>query len=507
MDDFLSDIESGEIQLHNSLQFELKSEYIPHPGLKCNEYTQEFYLFIPDSLKINNQTYSKEQFYRDQSNYIRYKTPIFSLSELIDLENHRSPIFRIFSLGNRLTEADAQMLAEDELKLLGNIVNSSLRRRTSFSIQLAKSQVRKQSTTSLKEEVKALLRDLQNFRDTFFRLRCFIQEYGEAEPLLKHLVYVEEFISNSVNYSLTEFLRFIRSQELSDQEEIDKEISTALLKEKQFRITMGLEPKESDRTPLEREFFFYRAGLLHKYVLDALHLEVNRSTPEPAIKNVVGCLAAGIAMLIYFVMFIWLGKVFIINSQPFIITTVVLYILKDRLKEGVKTVSYGIAFKWFSDYTTAIKSPDRKQSLGSLEETFSFVLPTQLPSEIVAIRNKEFHHVLEDFTRPESVIYYKKKMLMEGSSSVLQNRRHNLNIIFRFNIMHFLAKADYPYHTYWSFDDKTSKLHPFRLPKVYHVNIIMKNTIMNESDKVEVELKKFRLVIDKNGIKRIERVT
>lgn len=85
-------------------------------------------------------------------------------------------------------------------------------------------------------------------------------------------------------------------------------------------------------------------------------------------------------------------------------------------------------------------------------------------------------------------------------------RRNALNLIYRFNIHSFLQKADNPVHEYVKIDPETHEFIRKELPKVYHLNIILKNTYMNEDLKEEIEFKKFRIILDKNGIKRIEKL-
>lgn len=79
MDEFIEDLTSGELQIRDRWQFELKSEFFPSSSQKNSHYNQEFYFFIPNALQINKLTYRKEDFYIDLTNLIRYKTPTFSL--------------------------------------------------------------------------------------------------------------------------------------------------------------------------------------------------------------------------------------------------------------------------------------------------------------------------------------------------------------------------------------------------------------------------------------------
>jgi hypothetical protein len=210
-------------------------------------------------------------------------------------------------------------------------------------------------------------------------------------------------------------------------------------------------------------------------------------------------------MFIYFSLFVWLGTVFIINSEPFIVFTVIIYVLKDRIKEGLKSLSYRKAFKWFSDFTTLIKSPDQNHNLGVVKESFSFLDPKQISPDIKKSRNAEFHTILETYQRPETVLYYKRAVEI-NTPKFKDSRRYCLNIIFRFNIHRFLLKAGNAIETHVILDPDSKRLLNVRLPKVYHLNLIIRNTTVQPDAPPVVEFKKLRIIMDKGGIKRIEQL-
>ena len=56
-----------ELHVRDAYQFELKSDLFVDQESKKREFTQDFYLFIPQALQINTNTYSKDEFYRDQT--------------------------------------------------------------------------------------------------------------------------------------------------------------------------------------------------------------------------------------------------------------------------------------------------------------------------------------------------------------------------------------------------------------------------------------------------------
>ncbi|KAF3362148.1 putative membrane protein [Chlamydiales bacterium STE3] len=487
MDEFWQDLVSGEIQFRDKWQFELKSEFSLKRPHKASTYTQEFYIFIPNSLQVNDQVYPKEEFYRDQTNLIRYKTPKFSLRALMDKKQLGSPLNRLKAMLGSQSKVNAEAI-EDELKLLGNIFRSSLR--DQILKILTPSQFNNQEIVKFCSEIKAFRKYFLEMQESFETTLI-----NSQISIAFHLI--DEFISNSIDYFLTGLLQEARKRSLD--EEIDNRICHLIIEEKKYREKIAPASEE-------KEAFFYRNGLLKKFVIDALMLNTSRSSVQQKYGHYIGAISAGVAMLIYILLFIWQGQVFVMNSEPFIILTVLAYILKDRLKESLKNISYQRALLWFSDYTIEIQSPNEKNIIGELRESFTFVDENAVNPEILKVRNKEFHSILSAVKRPEQVMYIKKIVKIFPDEEFLLKRRKALNMIFRYNIQDFLTKASDPMHNYTTLNPDTRELIHTSLPKIYHLNIILRNTFQDENMKTKVEIKKFRLIIDKEGIKHIDQI-
>ncbi|MFT4551849.1 MAG: hypothetical protein ACI9S8_000470 [Chlamydiales bacterium] len=502
MDKFWKEIAEGDIRFRDNLQFELKSDFTPVPNLSNNAHTQEFYLFIPNVLQVNSNTYSKKQFYRDQTNLIRYKTPEFTFEELLDPENPLSPLARIYELITKPHSMENVEIIQDEVKLLGNIVRSALRKSVNELIdKLNNPSVNNEEWS---HEISAYQKDVYRFFEMFQPLQENFSQTWTHPLLLKHFHYVNDFISDSIDYYTTGLLDELRTSEHEDLKSADANLCSILIQERERREKKSLEPKGNVEDTMENEYILYRKGLLNQFVLDALLLTVKRKANLQKYAHFIGSFAAGLAMLVYLILFIWQGEVFVINSIPFVIITTFLYILKDRMKEGIKTLYQRKAFKWFPDYTTEIRTPDGKTAIGKLTESFTWVDEDKIPKNIRDTRDQQFHTVLETFRRHEKVIYYKKRMILKNCSAKNHARRLGLNTIFRFNIHEFLHKASNAFSSYASLNQDNLLIGEKRLPKVYHLNMIMVNRFFDKDLKEQCELKKFRLIIDKNGIKRVE---
>lgn len=472
---FLGSLHGGDIQLRDNFQFELKSEVLPLKGKKKQCLVQEFYLFVPNALRINPHTYSKSQFYSDQSCFIRHKTPEMEISTAIDLSNPVSPLYQC----ELHRQSGNQGEAEKSLKLFGNIIRSALRVRIAAIVDLIHHQQNVDvQICLLKEHIHALNEVLEGFKKKL------------VEPnLLICLDYVHQFINNVSSYYLVGCLDVLRHVHSSD--EVSDRLLTELLK--------GYETVDEEMSEQESEKVLYRRSLLNKYVLDALLLSINRFSIKQKWGDIIASIAAFIAMFVFLILFTWKSKYIVVDSTAFILVTSILYIVKDRLKEWLK--QFALAYRSLSDFTTEIKTPDERYTIGKQKDFFSFIKQKQMDKEIVSIRNSEFHEVLDKFQRPEQIIYYKNQVELNPMID-----DEGLNLIFRLNIHSIIAKAGNSSRTFMTLDRQTGGILMRPLPKVYHINIVLKNRYFESDQTQKAEIKKFRLVVDGNGIKRVQQI-
>lgn len=506
LESFLSDLHYEDIHFRDSLQFELQSDFAPLAYAKETVATQELYFFIPAALQINQDTYSKEQFYKDRTNLIRFKTPEFSFSELIDLDNTQSPLQRIQALSRSQLTEGTSVIVQDELKLLGNVVRSALRVGIKRFLQKLSNKEHNLDEQSA-AELESFLRAISAFRKQFWKV---FEDCHERWPkdAVQSLQYIDEFISFSIDSYMTGLLFYLRQTNVQHIHAIDKKLCTLIGIEKKHRQEHFAEPLDVSCASKEiQEKQVYHKSLLNKYVVDALLLSLERTSWAEKYGNIVAALAAGIAMLIYVLLVFLNVPYFGINSLPFLLLTVILYVLKDRIKDSLRAIFHQHAVKLFLDFTTQIHMTNGEENLGEVKEFFSFFESEELPQDIMELRKTKFASDLALFKQPETAFFYKKEILLNEKLSLKKARRHKLHNLFLFNVHLLLEKASEPIEPTLSLDPKTMEVRELNLPKVYHLNIIMKNTHPLPDGKQKVELKGFRIVLDKNGIKRVELVS
>lgn len=506
LEEFLSEISEGEIHFRDNLQFELKSEFFIDPNVKENLYKQDFYLFVPNALQINENTYTKNQFYLDQTTLIRYKTPLFTLQELSQGKNPRSPFARLQQMMKDPEALADPIIFMDELKLYGNTFKVALRDQTRRLLEQLKeenviSENFQNDFLNFETNIRAARHAFLQFKDQFET------EHKGLKEIQNCFLHTDEHISRSIDYYLTALLKILRDGEVKNTQQVDSHLCTLILQEEEHRKKWKMESESSKTSKYATESILYRDSLLNKYMMEALYLNTTRLSLEEKQKRLLGSVAAGVAMLVYMVLFIitWQNPFFVGNSLLFIMIVVVLYMLKDRIKEEIKSFYYSQATRWLPDYSTQIKTR-KGRVIGELRENFSFVEKQQIPPEFMLIRNKEFHDELPDLTRQEAIMHYRREVILNGQTRAFGSRRREITTIFRLNIHSFLQKASNALEANFTLNKTNHYINERLLPKVYHINIIMSNTYQQPNSEPKTEIKKFRVVMDKFGIKRVEQI-
>jgi hypothetical protein len=501
---YFDDMWEGEVVLRDRYQFELKSLYSPLSTRGEDEYTLEFYFFLPAALQVNRHTYSREQFYSDLTGLLRYKTPEFTVRELLNTGNPRSPIFRIRSWMAEDPEGHLEDI-EAELKLFGNILRSSVRNHIRVFVETLASS-KPCDPEQLATDAGVFCQDFEQVRQESIQLLDELQHHFLGSPTEQHAKYIDEFMSITIEKYLTRLLQEVRQKNWPELMEVDGSLRRLITTEVSHRQERDYVSPPSMNQARNREARIYRTGLLSKFTLGALMLSVERREIILRFQHFIGSFAAGVAMFVYMLLFVWQGYIFVINSFPFILLTTVFYILKDRMKEVLRAKSSKLAFEWYPDYVTEIRSPDASTSLGQLIETFSFISESQVPKEVLETRERGTNREVPDATRLQRIIYYKRKVKLAPELANHHKRRYELNDIFRFNISRFLRKASDPVEDRIVMDVQTGALVTVPSPKVYHINLVLKQSFTGQDRKRHSQYRKIRLVVDKDGINRIERL-
>jgi len=189
-------------------------------------------------------------------------------------------------------------------------------------------------------------------------------------------------------------------------------------------------------------------------------------------------------------------------SLFFFLLMVIAYVFKDRMKEIMKLYFSNLVRRFFADKRTTIYT-NLGQKIGVIRESFSMFSDNKLSPEISRIRDRDFISGVHEGAYGEDILFYRKDITLysEKFKTVFPGFQiDGINDITRINIFRFLKNMDNPYEDI--FIPKKNSYTKVSGSRVYHFNIIIKNINSTGENKIQ----RIRLVLTREGIKRIEEV-
>lgn len=251
----------------------------------------------------------------------------------------------------------------------------------------------------------------------------------------------------------------------------------------------------------ENETLVFRLSVLKKFMGSVLHLTVRKREEDRGLEQVLLAMGAGFAMLFATAVAFYYQKVYGTLSFGFFVILVVSYMLKDRMK----ALSQARLQNWLSknvyDQSTSIFDPLTGKKMGVCREAVGFIPEKRVDPVALQLRNRDHITEIENTWRAEKVIHYTKDITLYPNQFLnFHKRKTGITDIVRFNLRNFLLKMDEPIKPLYALKNDQSE----RIPgaRVYHVNVILRFT-----SKRETRYERIRLVLNRDGIKRIEPVS
>ncbi|SVD75099.1 uncharacterized protein METZ01_LOCUS427953, partial [marine metagenome] len=247
------------------------------------------------------------------------------------------------------------------------------------------------------------------------RFRGIEEMLQGLSPILNEAYdFVDEYISLTLESHLTQLL-----------EKVNRALgieATAAPGHQKMRLILERERQHRDNVGYPRilesgvpnEHYVYRRGILKKFVMSVLFLEVKREKETHRVPDTVGAIAAGLAMVFAVAVAVWAERRYGLNTGPFFGALVVSYILKDRIKEWVKRYSSRFLSRFTSDYRLEIMDPRNEESVGVSRETFSFVSSGDIPDDVLSRRHGGAPNSIEARSKREICLKYEKEIILKG---------------------------------------------------------------------------------------------
>lgn len=526
------DYKGSSQAIHDRLQFQADYDVNLTPSNsqeKSKSYRMDTYLFLPKNMGINRDTFSRDQFYSSLTNYMRIRTPSLP-DEPIEGQGPIPAADRYFQV-HLVTHQRQQLeaLVVQEVKMFGCYHNAQLKKARAFLLDLLRKQPSHIAHRMLLLE-RFLVRVLQTLSD--YRLhymhRIRHQAYLVDHEVRRAFLLVDEYLSYRLEATLIYMFQRLESQPEESSRTLAGLIESALASEMEYRQSEGLIQLQSAGEESQRETYYYRLGLLKKYVSDVLYLQQRNIQKDKVYRNLVA--AAGASLAAIWATLVDIQRLYFTHQRPndlpvsdfalrfflLMVLGVVAYAFKDRIKDLSKEYFYerlkqklpDFEFEMSYQFYDHQKQASQDLRIGKTRQYMRFLQKESLPPEIHYIRELG-HHLELDPDRSEHVIHFSQQLQIDSSIIAHHEQIHTLRNILRLSIAPLLEKLDNP-NKNLRYYDPDQGIAMIKAPKVYHLNVIFRyawsGLDAELQPNMQVEFERIRLIIDKQGIQRIESV-
>ncbi len=479
-----------QAKIHDRFNLEMKIGYVARRTSDVNDFTVNTWLFLPNSLGLNPQTYDKEQFYRDIRSNMRLITPVFLLREIaseeaLPFKNLKKALLNLASspLQSNIAEYEYQ------IKMFGAILKSAVR-----------NQIQHVAGTTIPEDREPLCRkymeDVMKIISIYRELRMVVNAPTVEEKVFNYYLFGDEFISNVIEQHTFRLLDVLRRDHIKVYDAVHDDMVEMIRQESKYRMEMGYMTFRTDSPTYNRELIF-RLGALKKYIESDLFLKARKKRDGVLVEQIYLSLAAGISMIFATAIAFSFQLKFGNFTMPLFVALVISYMLKDRIKE---------LFRYYFAHKRSAKYFDNKTVIGVKEEVvgwnkeaFDFIPEAHAPREAMDIRNRTPLLEAENRAADEKIILY-RKMVRFDYTKLSENTPYRvlgINEIIRINVSTFTQKMDNPKVPVYALDEKgyTTVMGD----KTYYLNLVLQLQHENQS-----AYKRYRLICSREGILEIE---
>ena len=484
-----------DVRIHDKYQIEFKTHYRFKRQEEHTEYDVEIYMFMPNSLDLDHDNYPKYLFYRDLQTYLRFETPKIALRHVASGKDN--PFQSLEECFQKLTaDPSPGHLSnyENQLKMFCCVIRNAMSEHIAFLS-------RKDDDRDIDYLVENYILHTTDMLEKFRGLRMIITIPTIDEKTFSMYAMIDEYLSLVTDEYSYRLLETLKKKGLGKYDEYKKSVLQLITNEIGYRKARDYlaGPKEND----DNEELVYRMQSLKKCTESVLFLNT-RARPEGKMaQQMIFGAAAGLAMIWATAVALYAQYIFGIFTMAFFITLVVSYIFMDRIKEVVRDYLSSKLQRFFFDQKTRICTGSRKHKIGSSRESFSFVGDDMVDDEVMELRNRDQISRSGDYSVGEKTILYRKKISV--FPRYFEQVYRSLHIkgvtdITRYSVARMTRKMGNPKRHLFITDGKN--YHRINARKVQHINFIIRYSAHDESC-----LKRYRLVMDRGGIRRLEEVS
>jgi hypothetical protein len=324
-----------------------------------------------------------------------------------------------------------------------------------------------------------------------------MDEKGVGETLRGRFRLVDEFLSYITEMRTIRIIKKIDSSRQASELAASRDDLISLIKdERSYKQQNGYGIINKDKE--QNRQLVYHHGMLKKFVESDLYIRLQKKKDGVAIEQLYYSIAAGVAM-IFATAVAWHTQVRFGNiTWPLFVVLVVSYMLKDRIKDLLR---YYFAHKLGNKYydNKAIITIGQKK-VGVIKEGVDFISMANIPAEVMSLRSNAARIAETTKIFEEKIILYRKRITIDGKA-LAENDDYpmdGINEIMRLHLNRFTYKMDNPEVPVATLDGN-DEIVVEKVQKIYYLNIVFQ---LQHAE--QVEYRRFRVVMTRDGVLRIE---
>lgn len=479
----------SRVKIHDKFSIIIDVTYDKLFDKKKSKYTTITYLFFPDSLNINQRNYPATKFYNDIRLFLRYDTPDYTLD---DINIGEDSLFKnLINNTKKFIENSSEkdlLVFKDQVKMFASTFCSLVREETRSVIK--SKDYDSQNIIDFIEKISFILSDFRKLVEKTKKSTI----KGEA---IKVIFYADEHMSNVVEFQLMKLYNYLKNKKYSTSD-LNKIVSL-INKEQKYKKREQYDSAKDKSVDPDRLLF--KQSQLKKYIERVFYLDQEVRKDGAVFEQTLLALAAGLAMVFSTGVAFYYQSLYGNFTMPFFIALVVSYMFKDRIKGWISMLFLSRSKFFFNDYKIKIINTISKK-IGVFKENFVFVPIQKLGPKVKKHRLTDMVVKMSESSLNEQVIQYKKKIVIypKNFGDDLPDKNINgLTDVTRLNLHRFIQYMDDPKKDYILV--KKGEVYHKIANKIYHINIIQK--FYTEEG---IEFRRYRVIMNRNGIKKIEKV-
>jgi hypothetical protein len=498
---FVAESIQQRVLAHDRFQVEMKHSYRLQSD-RSSQYRITTYIFLPQSLGIHGGVYTQREFYRRIQNYIRLRTPDFSLQELRTLP--RSPLVQLSNTLNETGwEADVEKRSRviTSLKFLRAILNNRLDRRLRRMNPRA-GRPPQDPAAHVSAEADRLTQDVSAFVEHFRAIARRLEDVQAGDAVRLDYRLTDESISLLLEEAyLTVYLLVDQYSAESEKVPLQAALTALIEQESAYRGSQGYHTQLPPNSSTEE--YIFRSSALKKFTSSVLYLSASVEQEGRGLEQLLFAATAGVSMIFATVIAFYFQARFGTFTLPVFAALVVDYMFKDRIKEMGRLLSVRLLRNVLYDRRITLKTYDRSHELGYLREKVNFVAMTDIPEGVRELRRQGQATGLVGDGLEESVIGYTKSITLfpqkferiyPGGPPLT-----GVSDILRLDIRPFLHKMADPVQRKPML--RQGKIELVRFKKNYHIHLV---SVIQENRNDKPRYVSSLLTLNRKGIVRVE---